>query len=231
MKGAAILAVDDWTLYIPTTVKAQMQQTHQHRMGKLGFDPAAPYFNAGVLLMDCELWRRDGLVDATLDVMRRFGLSLQGADQDILNILFHKKWLALSPRWNFPYLFFETKIEAILNPVVLHNFAKPWLFGEAIKRERVHLIETLQGTPFTEFMSRRPTVREVRHCFGNRVKPILQYATFFLPSSNPRIQNRNPARRQRAFARYMADKIDSRRFVDVDQGISTIDLKALSALQ
>jgi len=231
MQGAPIAAVDAPGTYIPTVAKPMVQQTEQANMGRSGFDPTAPYFNAGALLIDCERWRQDRLLDDCLDVIRRYDASsIPCGDQDILNIITYKRWAPLSPRWNFESTFFQSTIEQILNPVVFHYvFAKPWNFGEGTARERTYFRAALGKTPYADFMG-PPSLHEIKHIMVLRAKMAMQYATFFIPSSYQRIRNRNGKRIQKAFARYLIENVRTRRFIDVDQGISRIDVEALTAL-
>ena len=67
-------------------------------MGALGFDSSAPYFSSAVLLLDCERWRREQLTDAAIRIAHHYGSALESADQDVLNILFHKAWLLIDTK-------------------------------------------------------------------------------------------------------------------------------------
>lgn len=102
------------------------------------------YFNAGVMLIDLELWRQVdvlglGSVFASANPHR-----LPHWDQDVLNHVFQGNWLTIGERWNAcPHLFgllpqyslhpdelTSSEQEAINNPAIIH-FAgsgpvKPW---------------------------------------------------------------------------------------------------------
>lgn len=228
MRGSTIAAVDGLgTYYKPIKSRGETDQT---RMAQFGFDPDAPYFNSGVLLIDCDRWERDRMTDVAIDCIARYGTSLKSYEQDVLNIIFHNGWLPLSLRWNFPSLLFETDLEAVIKPVVFHNLLKPWLFGLASRREVAHFKEALRATPYDDFLPGLPPYREVKYFAERRSKELMQYATFFLPSSYQRLQHRNPARIQRVVVEHMIENIRSRRFADVDQNISAIDVSALSSL-
>jgi lipopolysaccharide biosynthesis glycosyltransferase len=229
MKGFAMAAVDGVGTYTPTLIKSRENDTDQARMGKLGFDPAAPYFNSGVLLLDCERWRRERLTDAAIDIAHQFGAALKSCDQDVLNILFHKKWLPLSPLWNFGSHLFQTNVEQVLKPILLHSSEKPWRFGESIRRERIHFERAIKNTPVADLMA-RPTFHDIRHIATKRAKVALQYATFFLPSSYQRIMSRSRKRSMEATIHYILENIRLRRFADVEQNLSFIDAAALARL-
>ena len=230
MADRALAAVDGTGTYVPSAITANAVDPNQARIGKLGFDPTAPYFNSGVLLIDGERWRQNRLTERAIAIMRQFGGALGSYDQDVLNILFHKEWLALSPRWNFHSSLFESEAEEILNPVLLHFGEKPWNFGESIRRERKLFKDALMGTPYPDFLKGRATAHDVKHIAAKRAKVALQYATFFIPSSFQRIQNRSRSARVRALANHVMENVKSGRFADVHQGISKIDMQALASL-
>ncbi|MCA0293499.1 MAG: glycosyltransferase family 8 protein [Actinobacteria bacterium] len=107
---------------------------------QLGLDPRAPYFNAGVMMIDLEGWR-------ALDVGRRCLEHLASplangslADQEALNVVLAGRWGELDPRWNqqSPFLERNRGVEALYpdeviraareHPAVIHflNRPKPW---------------------------------------------------------------------------------------------------------
>jgi lipopolysaccharide biosynthesis glycosyltransferase len=229
MKGSTIAAVDGLGTYCKTPIKSKISERDRDLI-RIGLDPTEPYFNSGVLLIDCDQWKRDGMTDAAMDCITRFGTTLKSYDQDVLNILFRNVWLPLSLRWNFPSDLFETEIEAIVTPVVYHNLLKPWNYGEAGSREIAYFRQSLEATPFGDFMQGAPPRRQVKRYAQRRVKEFLQATTFFLPSSYQRLQHRSRARIRRAVTKHLVENIKSRRFADVDQNISMIDIAALSPL-
>lgn len=100
----------------------------------------ARYFNSGVLLVDLEQVRRDGLFDAALRFVAEHGDKLTLTDQDALNFAFAGRWHALSVVWNvqrhmtIPSLFSEVAPHNMLGakaPAIVHYTGpeKPWLPG------------------------------------------------------------------------------------------------------
>jgi lipopolysaccharide biosynthesis glycosyltransferase len=73
---------------------------------RLGLDPDARYFNSGMLLMDLDLWRADGIGQAAMRhcLADREHLALFGRwqehDQYGLNVVLHQRWRELAPTWN-----------------------------------------------------------------------------------------------------------------------------------
>ena len=76
------------------------QADHLFRAEQLGFDRPDTYFNAGVMLLNLDLMRRDGCAAA----MRDYGVAHSGElmfrDQDVLNAVLAGRRLSLHPRWN-----------------------------------------------------------------------------------------------------------------------------------
>lgn len=114
------------------------------------------YFNSGVLLMDLDVFRRDGLVKKVMDFAASHYEVLTCPDQDALNGALCDRLCQLHPRWNWhdglTRLILKHKateklwrgnspvlsVEAALYPAVLHYQGKhkPWRYNHRIERER-----------------------------------------------------------------------------------------------
>ena len=94
----------------------------------------APYFNAGVLLIDVPRWEKTQTLSRALAVITDHPQALDMHDQSVLNLVFRGRWSELSVAWNWMYSGrFSFMIEAC-DPFLIH-FAgrfKPWntLTGE-----------------------------------------------------------------------------------------------------
>jgi lipopolysaccharide biosynthesis glycosyltransferase len=117
------------------------QADHLFRAAQLGFDQPETYFNAGVMLLNLDLMRRDGCAAAMRDYGLAHGRELMFRDQDVLNAVLAGRRLALHPRWNcmnsfeaFPwaaYVFGASALaQATGEPAVRHfegpDANKPW---------------------------------------------------------------------------------------------------------
>ena len=117
------------------------QLDHLHRPAELGLDMPQRYFNAGVLLMNLDLMRREQCANAVLEYGRVNRQDLMFRDQDALNVVLAERWRALHPRWNcmnsvmgFPWSVYvfgrEATDEARRNPAIRHfegpGLNKPW---------------------------------------------------------------------------------------------------------
>ena len=67
---------------------------------ELGIAPDAKYFNAGVMVMDLALWRRDDVAGRVADHLRRWRDEVVFWDQEGMNAVLAGAWGELDPRWN-----------------------------------------------------------------------------------------------------------------------------------
>ena len=63
-------------------------------------DLTSDSFNAGVMLIDVDAWRAEGVTEKLFELTNQFHESSFG-DQGILNILFQKRWKKLPQKYNF----------------------------------------------------------------------------------------------------------------------------------
>lgn len=96
--------------------------------------PPAPYFNAGVLLIDVPRWENADTLACALKVIADHPDALGLHDQSVLNLVFRGRWSELSFVWNWMYSGrFSFMIEAC-DPFLIHfaGRVKPWntLTGE-----------------------------------------------------------------------------------------------------
>ncbi len=91
---------------------------------KLGLNSNSKYFNAGVLLIDCNKWRNSNITDKLLDIESKYRDKLEMADQDVLNICFENHYKMLNEKFN--EMFNE---ENDSSRFILRHFSgviKPW---------------------------------------------------------------------------------------------------------
>lgn len=69
-----------------------------------------PYFNSGVMLINCQLWR-DTQFQSNLEYIINNMKSSPNGDQDILNILLHNKWKEADISYNYQLGIFYTFAE------------------------------------------------------------------------------------------------------------------------
>ena len=71
---------------------------------QLGLDPALPYYNSGVMIMDLPRWRSKRMLERITELSQRFADYVDSADQDGTNLAVAGDWAKLDPRWNVQLL-------------------------------------------------------------------------------------------------------------------------------
>ena len=107
---------------------------------KLGLAAAAPYFNAGILLIDLERFHQRGIGEDAIRYVAG-GKYLGGLDdQSALNAVLRGDWLELSPRWNWTFASRDA-LTRELAPEIVHfvGGSKPWNDGKGRYHARYRL--------------------------------------------------------------------------------------------
>lgn len=162
LQGRPLGAVIDYGLMVSA-------KTFAEKCRDLGLESRSLYFNAGMLVIDLDSWRRVDMDKTAMKLAqsRRF----RSHDQDVLNLLFKDNWTPLSARWNcMPALYgFNLKLfmhrrrflglsDARKCPGILH-FAgryKPWEYPEAAGFSDGYY-RSLERTPFAEGFEPKPS--------------------------------------------------------------------------
>ncbi|GAA2905288.1 glycosyl transferase family 8 [Actinoplanes cyaneus] len=58
------------------------------------------HFNSGVLLIDMNRWRDEGITERAVEMHRKYGSDTTHFDQDILNHIFAGRWTPMAEKWN-----------------------------------------------------------------------------------------------------------------------------------
>ncbi len=90
--------------------------------------PTAPYFNAGVLLMDVARCNATDLLGRCLDLGRRERARMIRHDQNLYNAVLQGDWAELGAIWNWQYSWAARLFEAMRSPHIVHFIGtlKPW---------------------------------------------------------------------------------------------------------
>lgn len=95
------------------------------------------YFNAGVLLINLDYWRKNNVTDRLFDFIKNNYSAISSHDQDVLNAVLYNEVLPVNYKWNFTPLFynreglkFPNKVDYTKDEkaVVIHfvSVPKPW---------------------------------------------------------------------------------------------------------
>lgn len=110
---------------------------HYHH---LFYPPKLGYFNAGVLFINLNYWRRHHVINALMEYMSKYPERIIMEDQDLMNVVLRDVKISIHPKYNFqtdllrcePHFYYwgyEEEIkEAIADPVIIHftSREKPW---------------------------------------------------------------------------------------------------------
>lgn len=99
---------------------------------KFCLDPAAPYLQAGLLLIDLVEWRRQGVSEKVIAYLRENPDHARHWDQSALNVVLYRRWQPLPIEWNTPAWWADLGREGCrIDAPVLHFVGpnKPWLYG------------------------------------------------------------------------------------------------------
>jgi lipopolysaccharide biosynthesis glycosyltransferase len=103
----------------------------------LGISAQDGYFNSGVLLINAQEWRKQLVVERTLEFIGNHERLLSMPDQDALNSILVGNWLKLDKKYNLQFDYIPNPIAKreistlVAQTVIVHytTISKPWLLG------------------------------------------------------------------------------------------------------
>lgn len=99
-----------------------------NRYEELGIDSSAKYFNAGVMLVDVDVWRRDSVREKAVAYLKQHHRGVTFWDQEGLNAVLAGRWKTLDAGWNHNAS--DPRIAPPASAAIVH-FAgglKPWSY-------------------------------------------------------------------------------------------------------
>ena len=117
------------------------------------------YFNAGVLLINLDYWRKNDVAHACVDYFHKYPERILFNDQDLLNSILHKNKILVDLKWNVQDAFYrrpkqmdeswkEKFSEVLKHPVILHyTNRKPWEYDSQHPLREVYF-QYLDMTPW-----------------------------------------------------------------------------------
>ena len=80
------------------------------------------YFNSGVILFNCKLWREENVFKKLDDYVKTHNKKIVCADQDVLNAITDTRKLNLAPEYNYcePHIRKEINFTPKINPIIVH---------------------------------------------------------------------------------------------------------------
>ena len=123
MAGAPLAAVQDAAIPLVSSRRGL------RAVETIGIPASAPYFNAGVMLMDLEAWRRENVTARAVEYLRA-AAHVDFLHQEALNAVLWDGWRPLPARWNvIAGLAGRFGVELPNRPAIAHfaGHFKPWL--------------------------------------------------------------------------------------------------------
>ena len=120
MKGAPLAAVRD----VHQSVRPD-RLPNEFKI--LGWDNA-PYFNAGMLLIDGAQFREQNILSVLETLALDYPHALTAHDQSLLNLAYYRNWLEISPIWNWQLSPRNCRIHELFDVELVHlaGEIKPW---------------------------------------------------------------------------------------------------------
>ena len=135
---------------------------------ELGLSSNTKYFNAGVLLIDLNKWRKNQTGRCIFEYMKSSKTIPRWCDQDGLNAVLSNYWGELDPRWNqIPHIYdysswhespFDEEVytSIISDPFIVHfaTSSKPWLNGSTHPKRKL-FYQYLDKTAWSGWRSKK----------------------------------------------------------------------------
>lgn len=126
------------------------------------FDPADPYFNSGLLVVDTAAWRQAKVLDHLAAKVADGTMDRIYYDQDFLNLVFKNNWFKLDQLWN------------IIDPRAAHQALAPKMAHYTGRNRPWNLISnTAFARTYRHVMTNELFYRFMRHRIKRRVKKLL----------------------------------------------------------
>jgi lipopolysaccharide biosynthesis glycosyltransferase len=136
----------------------------------LGISPEHRYFNAGLLVLNCKMWRENNLTAKLIHLATNTTARLQCADQDIFNIFFdNNNYVAFDRAYNFsPKYHYDTENFKIIH----YCFDKPWENRDCTCSE--YFWRIAEKTPYYQQLV---TILETERGKSKNFTPLSQFAS------------------------------------------------------
>ncbi len=123
----------------------------------IGLEKEAKYFNAGVMVIDLDKWRKLNITEKCFEFADRYPNKLFAADQTVLNYVFYKNnFFELDKSYNHGLYPYSNPVDPQECDSIFHfvGSPKPWDFGgEFVHRNYPLFRGILNNTSFCKFKS------------------------------------------------------------------------------
>ncbi|PAD87939.1 hypothetical protein CHH55_10190 [Niallia circulans] len=174
-----------WDTEIGDSVIGAIKLNEYNGYDKIDIPKDAPYFNAGVLVINLDKWREEQITRKAFEYIKRHPEKLIAHDQSILNYLLYDKWHQVDYKWNvrtqifsLDYLNagfdnFESFEEVKEDPSIVHftTASKPWhyLNNHPFKKEYFYYLDKT-GYEYEKYPERKLLFEKEIILFGTGEK-------------------------------------------------------------
>lgn len=174
-----------WDTEIGDSVIGAIKLNEYNGYDKIDIPKDAPYFNAGVLVINLDKWREEQITRKAFEYIKRHPEKLIAHDQSILNYLLYGKWHQVDYKWNvrtqifsLDYLNagfdnFESFEEVKEDPSIVHftTASKPWhyLNNHPFKKEYFYYLDKT-GYEYEKYPERKLLFEKEIILFGTGEK-------------------------------------------------------------
>ena len=131
------------------------------------------YFNAGVLLINLDSWRKKNITQKAIGFINQHHHNLTTADQDVLNCLLNNDWLEIPRIYNLDPKHSTINSLPTKNTVILHysDTIKPWSYLYVGKNKKYYF-QYLALSPWKNFKYKDKNIKNLfkkYHLVGRKI--------------------------------------------------------------
>ncbi len=132
---------------------------------ELGLDPKTKYFNAGVLLINPQLWRKNNISNEIISALVKYKKDVRLGDQYGLNVVLANRWFEIDAKWNW-FAFNEDDEPSLIHFLDIKPIFSTYSSNKIFQEE---FFKYLAATPWENFKIINGNKRIIRKLF-NKIK-------------------------------------------------------------
>lgn len=117
----------------------------------IGFDKDDKYFNSGVLLFNCKIWKKEKYLNKIIEHLKKYGVKYSFHDQDIINIVCKNRILAMEPKYMVflpEYIWGRNRILKFTDLTSKSYYKKEEIDLASENPVIIHYVESILGRPW-----------------------------------------------------------------------------------
>lgn len=156
---------------------------------RLGLARNAPYFNAGVMMIDLQRWRDRGVAERALAYLRKYGRAVYFNEQEALNAVIGGSWTPLDDRWNISANPMHARVQRPggEGPAIVHfaGRVKPWAVPDLGGFQDLYY-HHMDNTPWRHQRPRRTAAKRLLSWY---LRSPLRRRTYWLENQHLRLRH------------------------------------------